>query len=131
MKNKGFLSETVSDFYSAHCKPQYIKNKKREEQNDDNINLNYELCPYEPYIRIHHSDLRDITDNFIIYINHIWQIWESNDLTYLEYFTNIYSSNYDKKKLLEMHISSKFINKIKKQIDNISNNRNMNYIQQF
>ena len=127
--NSGYMNDTLYNLYSAHCKPQYIKNKKREEQKNSNINIdiNYELCLFEPYVRYHHSDLRDIDDEFTRYINDIYALYFSNN----DKFTNKYSSVYDNIKLLDLYRSSKFINKINKQIKNISNNSDIKYIQKF
>ena len=129
LPQNGYMHIAFDNLYSAHCKPQYIKNKKKEEQKNNNINIdiNYELCLFEPYVRYHYSDIRDIDDEFGIYIYNIYQLYFYDSAI----FENKYSSVYDNIKLLDLYRSSKFLDKVEKQIKNISNNSGIGYVQEF
>ena len=109
-----------------------------------NNNKEKKLCMYDPYVRFHHSDLRKISDDFVRYIEIIWLMLE--ELIYsspnyeLDYFNGTapryinfinysnYSNHYyvhSQTLMTELYYSSEFINKINKQIDNITSYINL------
>ena len=133
---KGFLNKTLSELYSKHCKPGSIKKndqiKKRDEINakreewtsrkkqhklNQDFDTNYNICLYEPYVRFHHSDLRDISDKFTQYMSDIFWLYEDS-ITY-DIFEKKYSNEYNQINLLELFNTSQFLKKIYKQIKQI------------
>ena len=110
-----FSKITKNSIYDKNCYPSYLKNKEK----------NYEICVYDPYVRFHHADLRHLDDSFIKYINTIYLLYLAGDKDNIE--TNLFSQfianrkNYDTQYVSDLYTSSKFMNKINKQIDNINN----------
>ena len=106
-KSSGYMAEVLKKIYNDACKPNYIKKLYGE----------HNLCIYDGFVRFHHTDLRDSGDKFVEYIDKLW--WRRLNPDNEEEFTMKYS-DYDKEKILKlMQLSSIFLQKIKKQTDNI------------
>ena len=137
--DKGFLNKTLSKLYSKHCKPGSMKkndqikkrdkihakreewtSRKKQHKLNQDFDTNYNICLYEPYVRFHHSDLRDISDKFAKYMSDIFWLYE-NLITY-DIFEKKYSNEYNEYNqinLLELFNTSQFLKKIYKQVKQI------------
>ena len=112
-----YMKRTFDNIYNSGCKPNYTKKLLEE----------IDICLYEPYTRFHHADMRHINDKFVKYINFIYDKIDTkiNLMSNLQF--DKYYSTYDINTLLEIYKSSIFMNKIKKQINNIK----IDYIKKF
>jgi len=134
--DSGFLNKTLSELYSKNCKPGSMKkndqikkrdkihakreewtSRKKQHKLNQDFDTNYNICLYEPYVRFHHSDLRDISDKFVKYMSDIFWLYE-NLITY-DIFEKKYSNEYNESNLLDLFYKSKFLFKINKQIEHI------------
>jgi hypothetical protein len=112
-----YMKRTFDNIYNSGCKPNYTK--KLLEETD--------ICLYEPYTRFHHADMRYIKDDFVKYINFIYYKIDTKINLMSNARFDIDYSTYDINTLLEIYKSSTFMNKIKKQINNIK----IDYIKKF
>ena len=105
---EGYLKKTVEEIYNSGCKPKYTK--KLLEEND--------ICLYDSYVRFHHTDIRHIDDNFVKYMKALFRLDDHTSAFTIDIFEITYSK-YDIDTLLEIYKTSTFMDKIKKQINNI------------
>ena len=128
-----FMGNIINAIYDNGCYPAQnliYKNNNKEKK----------LCMYDPYVRFHHSDLRSISDDFVKYIEIIWfmlyevinssQNYENtpqyiNFINYCNYSNHYYV--HSQTLITEIYHSSEFINKINKQIDNITSYISLKY----
>ena len=112
-----YMKKTFDNIYNSGCKPNYTK--KLLEETD--------ICLYEPYTRFHHADMRYIKDDFVKYIDFIFNIFATKISLISNAWFEIHYSTYDINTLLKIYKSSRFMDKIKKQINNIK----IYYIKKF
>lgn len=125
-----FMVNIIIAIYNNACYPAQNLISK-------NNNKEKKICMYDPYVRFHHSDLRKISDDFVKYIEIIWimlekLIYSSPNYDNTPHYINFinYSNHYyvhSQTLITELYHSSEFINKINKQIDNITSNINFKY----